>query len=510
LKLKFSERFRSLRLFFCIVAIGSSTANAQSLDRLISIEPGDLPIILTAPHGGSDEISGVPQRRGEGVDMFKNKSDAFTDQLTEKLADAIEQKLGKRPYVVIAHFHRKYLDANRRARDAYESPKAAPVYDAYHQAIRNARRDIVQRWGRGVLFDIHGQAAEPKVIFRGTQNGKTTTHLVNRFGHEALTGKTSVFDLLAEQSVPVIPAIGSTKREHSSYDGGYTVITHGSSTGGTIDAIQLELGRELRLPTTNQETAEKLATAITTFAKNYLPLEEQIVPPVDNVRVGVYVDEGAGRSVKNLLSVLSKFDHVTVTQLKADNIRSGKLADLDLLIQPGGSGGGQGRHLGDGGRNAIRAFVKEGGGFVGICAGSYLASADYTWSLNILDAKVVDRKHWNRGNGTVEISMTDSGRQLLEIDDQRLSIHYGQGPLLAPANRPDIDDYDVIATYETEIAKNGAPKGIMKGTTAIAKGQFGKGRVICFSPHPELTNGLEQMLRVAIDHVKRIRSAASN
>jgi hypothetical protein len=45
----------------------------------------------------------------------------------------------------------------------------------------------------------------------------------------------------------------------------------------------------------------------------------------------------------------------------------------------------------------------------------------------------------------------------------------------------------------------------MKGTTAIAKGKFGNGRVLCFSPHPEMTQGLEQMVRLAIDHVKRDR-----
>ena len=229
-------------------------------------------------------------------------------------------------------------------------------------------------------------------------------------------------------------------------------------------------------------------------------------PPDGNaLRIGVYVDEGAGPSVKNLLSVLSKFADVSVTQLKADDIRSGKLAELDLLMQPGGSGGGQGRHLGEDGRVAIRGFVKAGGGFVGICAGSYLASSDYSWSLNILDAKVIDRQHWNRGNGTVEIAMTDAGRKLLGAENRRLSIYYGQGPLLAPGNRPDIEDYEIVATFETEIAKNRAPKGVMKGTTAIAKGKFGSGRVICFSPHPEKSDGLEHMVRFAIDHVKRDR-----
>ncbi len=223
----------------------------------------------------------------------------------------------------------------------------------------------------------------------------------------------------------------------------------------------------------------------------------------DRFRIGVYVDEGAGNSVKDLLNVLSKFEGISIIKLKASDIRTGKLAGLDLLMHPGGSGGGQGRHLGEDGREAIREFVKTGGGFVGICAGSYLASSDYDWSLHILDAKVIDRKHWNRGRGTVEIALTEPGRKLLGTESQKLSIHYAQGPLLAPANRPDIEDYETIATFETEIAKNGAPEGVMKGTTAIAKGKFGSGRVLCFSPHPELTNGLEDMVRIAIDHVKR-------
>jgi N-formylglutamate amidohydrolase len=206
-----SSRAYGLLLLPGLWLIGLSTLNAdaQTPSQLISVETGDLPIILTAPHGGSDAIPGVLLRQGNGVALFKSQSDAFTDQLTEKLADAIEAKQGQRPYLIIARFHRKYLDANRRARDAYESPEAEAVYNAYHQAIADARDEIIKRWGHGTLIDIHGQAAELKTIFRGTQNGKTTTHLVNRFGREALIGESSLFGLLAQQGLQVIPEIGS-------------------------------------------------------------------------------------------------------------------------------------------------------------------------------------------------------------------------------------------------------------------------------------------------------------
>jgi len=496
-----------------LASLGSHHAAAQSKpDSLVTIETGELPIILSAPHGGRDAIPGVLERQGEGVDLFNPRSDSGTDHLTEKLADALEKRLGKRPYIVIACFHRKYVDANRPKGDAYESEKAKSAYDTYHQALAKARRDVIRRWGHGILFDIHGQGAKPKAIFRGTQNGKTATHLVSRFGRETLCGETSVFGQLAKQGFPAIPAVGSTDREHLDYDGGYIVITYGSASGGTLDAIQLELGRELRSSEATTSTASKLANAITAFANEYLPKAEQGAEVnngkqrTEKVRVGVYRDAGAGPSVKDLMGALRRFDGASVRELTADDIRSGRLSSLDVLIQPGGSGGGQGRHLREEGRQEIRKFIREGGGYIGICAGAYLASADYPWSLNVLDAKVIDRKHWVRGKGTVDIALTDVGQSILRSKEQQLAIFYAQGPLLAPGNHADIADYETMATFKTEIAKNGAPEGIMKGTTAIAPGSYGRGRVICFSPHPEMTKGLETLVHYAIIHANQNRS----
>ncbi len=237
---------------------------------LVSVEKGDLPIILSSPHGGRLAVPSVPQRQGRGVKSFKRLSDFNTDLLVERLADAIEKKTGKRPYLVIARFHRKYIDANRSPANVFESSEAKVPYDTFHRAIATARQEIANRWGRGVLLDIHGQGAKPDSIFRGTQNGKTTKHLISRFGRESLVGRSSLFGQLAKQGFAVIPAVGSAAREHSSYDGGFNVVTYGSGNGGTIDAIQLELGRELRSTKAIPETARKLANAIDAFANEYL------------------------------------------------------------------------------------------------------------------------------------------------------------------------------------------------------------------------------------------------
>ncbi|WP_197168303.1 BPL-N domain-containing protein [Neorhodopirellula pilleata] len=758
--------------FHLIAMAGLQHVEAQTLSNHVIFETGDLPIILSAPHGGNELIPGALPRKGIGVRSFSNTMDFGTKKLALQTAGALERQTGKRPYIVVASFHRKFVDANRSEERAYESEESARAYHAYHEALSQARQDVIHRWGRGLLLDIHGQSEVPDAILRGTVNGRTTTHLVSRFGLESLIGDRSLLGQIAQQALSVVPEVDSAEREHSAYNGGFIVSKYGSGKGGTMDAIQLEVGRNLRSFDARPAVAEKMANAIASFAQEYMPSEEQSVQQtqqtstrqpfettethsnrknasvfadrftdsdrdgwfeldddsstlsvksrsgqmgssselsfsatdesslksfaahfdevtlqrtgdfiklrfnarhnhsgfinrgfrfglfhssgtrftddgdqdsepvslddrgyfvmldlginttfdsaviretnnftderlanggliafdapdknrdplmftreknytysltltrnsrgtidvslqnnvtgdedaltgtstlsptlafdtlyfgitgstadfaIDDVRItdnrtashraaekpiniGVYVDEGAGPSVNDLLFVLGKYEDVSIKRLTAYDVQSGQLDGLDLLMLPGGSGRGQGRTLGETGRASIRKFVREGGGFIGICAGAYLASSHYPWSLHILDAMVVDTEHWNRGTGTVDIAISDWGRQLLQTEERMLPIHYAQGPLLAPGNQPDIDDYQPIAKFETEIAKKGAPQGVMRGTTAIAEGRFGQGRVVCFSAHPEMTNGLETMVRFAIDHVKRIRT----
>ena len=217
------------------------------------------------------------------------------------------------------------------------------------------------------------------------------------------------------------------------------------------------------------------------------------------IRVAVYTDTGTSKDLSAVLKALAAFPELAVETLKVKDIQAGRLAEFALVVFPGGSGGGEGKALGADGRERVRQFVREGKGYIGICAGAYLASSDYPWSLNLLNAKVLDKQHWARGNGTVEIRLSDDGKTVLKRPESAsVMISYRQGPLLAPAGKPDLPPYKELATYVGEVALKGAPKGVMPGTTAIAAAEFGKGRVVCFSPHPEKTPGLEGFLRHAI------------
>ena len=223
--------------------------------------------------------------------------------------------------------------------------------------------------------------------------------------------------------------------------------------------------------------------------------------------MAVFEGDGVGKSCTNLLTILDNSSKIQleVSRVTTADIVAGKLDEFDVLIHPGGSGSKQGNDLGEDGRQQVRQFVSQGGGFLGVCAGAYLATNDYTWSLNLIDAKVVDRKHWARGTGTVQLELSPSGQDLFKAKSSELEIFYGQGPLLARRewDDPKIPDYESLAIYGSEIAKNGAPNGIMKGTSAAVRCDYGKGRVFCFSAHPELTEGLHYLIPTVVQWLKK-------
>ncbi|MSR54554.1 MAG: hypothetical protein EXS09_14885 [Gemmataceae bacterium] len=260
--------------FFVVVACANSgfgQERPESTADFIVHQRGASPILITAPHGGRTAIPGIAERRGNGIDKFVVVRDDNTLELAEKLAASVEKATGRKPHLIAAKFERKQVDVNRPSTGAYEDEKAKPFYDAYHQAIADACKNIQKNWGRGLLLDIHGQGVDADAIFRGTTNDKSVTALIDRFGKQAISGPKGLFGQLEKQSFKIIPANDSKDKEDSRFNGGHTVRTYGSHDGQAIDAIQLELGGKLRAKANLDVTANKIADAVKSFAKEYLP-----------------------------------------------------------------------------------------------------------------------------------------------------------------------------------------------------------------------------------------------
>jgi N-formylglutamate amidohydrolase len=239
---------------------------------LVTAQRGQLPVILSAPHGGTKGVPGVVPRRGEGLAVggsgFFAGRDGNTEELADAIAAAIEKRTGKPPYLVAARFHRKYIDANRPPDIAYEEPRAKPVYDDYRDTLAGYCRDVRKTYGRGLLLDVHGQGAMKDAVIRGTKDGKTVALLVQRYGVKAHTGPDSFFGLLAAGGCKVYPA-NLADKEYASLNGGNIVQTYGGGDYG-IDAIQLEFGGDYRAPARLAATAAAVAAAVEKFTTLYL------------------------------------------------------------------------------------------------------------------------------------------------------------------------------------------------------------------------------------------------
>jgi N-formylglutamate amidohydrolase len=261
-----------------IVLFPATDLRAADDSRLVEIRFGTLPILLTAPHGGSAAVPGVEPRTVEGRSRagatYVVTTDLGTDVITEVMARELEKATGKKPYVVIARFARRFIDANRPQHIAYDSPAAKPVYDLYHRAIRDFVDEIRTRYGEGLLIDVHGQSKMRVAMVRGTLNGRTITRLLARSGASAMIGPAGLFGQLEAQGFVVFPAnavpIGGTS-EDPGFNGGHTVARYGSHLPDGIDAVQLEIGADLRRRKELSKTGERVGRAVSAFYAAHLP-----------------------------------------------------------------------------------------------------------------------------------------------------------------------------------------------------------------------------------------------
>ena len=247
-----------------------------SSTELVTAQRGDLPIILSAPHGGAVRVHGSKDR-ARGVTV----RDVNTAEIALICAQRLTDRLRAKPYFVIAQFSRKDADANRDAAEAYENDAAKTQCDAYHRALKTAVDECRARFGAAILIDLHGQVREPDALVRGTRNGKTVTALVARHGAAALTGPDSIFGRLRAAGYRVIPdgdEPGTPAGREMFFDGGYIVANYGSDQPNGVDAIQIEIGsqRSNNLIKVSRDIAEAVAAcARVYYLKQMAPMQDE-------------------------------------------------------------------------------------------------------------------------------------------------------------------------------------------------------------------------------------------
>lgn len=137
----------------------SAALTPVGASHFVSMTRGQLPLVLSAPHGGTEIPDWVPDLRGGPY-----VSDKYTMDLVKELVPLIGQEMGGRePFAVYNKLHRSKMDANRDLHEGTEGGLyATSVHDLYHdtlqQCVDEAKQFADKTTNQVLLIDIHGYA----------------------------------------------------------------------------------------------------------------------------------------------------------------------------------------------------------------------------------------------------------------------------------------------------------------------------------------------------------------
>ncbi len=229
------------------------------------------------------------------------------------------------------------------------------------------------------------------------------------------------------------------------------------------------------------------------------PVAEKGLAPL---RVAVYVDKGARNiGAFRWLELTARAKNVVATPIDGEAVRRGALDAADVLVMPGGSSIAESRSLGPDGREKVKAFVKNGGGYVGTCAGCCLlmeSSKCHPDMLHMIPFKFGP----SGGHADLSISFNRRAEELAGIRRHTVKTRYAEGPVPLPSLPVKDAEVEVVATYDSDINATGAPaRPSMAGQAAAIAGTYGKGKLFVLAVHPEYDPGDHHILKGAFRFV---------
>ncbi|MFK7990517.1 MAG: hypothetical protein AB8I08_31135 [Sandaracinaceae bacterium] len=246
--------------------------------------PGDLPIVLSAPHGGELE----PDELVRDPDSLAMDAQSLTT--TRLVMEAFRARTGHIPHVIVNHVRRDRLNLNRAdATPNADVPSAMQAFEDFHGFIEDAEAWVTAACGRGHYFDMHTNGGEPRWVEVGIALSKeslalegpafealapmstyrTLAERVDISFEQLVRGEQSLGGLLEARAVLAVPSDASPNAGESDYfTGGYNVRRHGSRDGGVIDGSQMEI--HFAYINSGAETREAFARDFTSVIQDFM------------------------------------------------------------------------------------------------------------------------------------------------------------------------------------------------------------------------------------------------
>ena len=234
-------------------------ATRWSPDGFVEYIVGNAPIVVSGGHGGDLLPPTIPDRTyGTFV------QDTRTLELTREFGEQLAARFRLRPHVVLFHLGRRKVDVNRDVVEgAQGNPQAIAAYNAFHQAVADARAAALAQWGYGFYFDLHGhghpeawielgysltssQLALPdSTLAQATYVNQSTIRSAGSLGATTfpalLRGGNSLGNWLQTGGYDSVPSpVNPSPGGGNYFSGGFNVDTYGSGNGTPVDGVQIE------------------------------------------------------------------------------------------------------------------------------------------------------------------------------------------------------------------------------------------------------------------------------
>lgn len=260
-----------LFLFLVFKGYGQTYVPGQSYfgsNGYVEYLAGNLPLIITAPHGGLLSPASIPDRNCSGCTTV---NDFNTQELARALANAIHTQTGCWPHVIFNKLHRRKLDANRDITEAADgNPAAEQAWNEFHAFIETAKNQVLPSFGKGFYLDLHGHghtvqrlelgyllsqselALPDSILDSGLYTSQSSIYYLSsenkqELSHSALLrGPLSLGALLSKRGYPATPSQTDPFPDANEdyFNGGYNTARYSSYPGGTLDGVQIECNRQ--------------------------------------------------------------------------------------------------------------------------------------------------------------------------------------------------------------------------------------------------------------------------
>lgn len=241
-------------------------------------------------------------------------------------------------------------------------------------------------------------------------------------------------------------------------------------------------------------------------------------------KIAVYSGNGTTGGAIWFIHALEKmgFDIGIVTE---KDILEGALENYNVLLL--GSGGDYCSHLGKEGCKEVEEFVYTGGGYIGHCGGSVAAVKGYPKSspssrLELADVGLELKESGNilsaYARGPVIYNVTMPEHPVMFGYEENISLIYWCGPIFSSAVGENVSVLATILAPSPGIQRTNPELTRVKGITpstkaltnstgkpAVLSANYGLGKVVLFSPHPE-SPGSEHSYRLLANEVFYVTS----